>query len=310
MHVTSSLSESRIRHGAHLAALALTTALTACATHTIEVSRPAHFPNVVAHAGLSAAERALLSDNCGPFGAPEKDPTWAFGRTQLIVRAGYALEHNSVDKIALWVCEGVVPGELTGNLPRENAFAPDPELRPGERAELADYRGSGYSRGHMAPAGNQTVDRQLKRDTFFLSNMAPQLQSHNSPTWSALEDLVRDWVAEGTVDGAHVITGGFFYDPAEERSDVADGEVVHEVIGPNRVAVPTHFYKVVLGQKNGQWQAIAFSLEHKAGMGTIRDYTPYVVSIDWLEERTGLNFFPTLSLPEEVSLEQQPSAVW
>jgi DNA/RNA endonuclease G (NUC1) len=73
----------------------------------------------------------------------------------------------------------------------------------------------------MAPAGNQTVDDQRKLETFYLSNMVPQLQVHNGEIWAALEDQARDWAhARGK---AYIITGPMFYDPAEEAPQTADG---------------------------------------------------------------------------------------
>jgi endonuclease G, mitochondrial len=294
----------------HAIVLALVGMAPACASRSATTSRPARFPNVAPHAGLTPQQQALIDRNCGPFGQPEKNPDFGFGRTRFVVREGYALEHSSVDKIPIWVCERIEGDQLGGSLARDDAFGPDPQLPQGERAELADYRKSGYSRGHMAPAGDQTRDEERKRETFFLSNMAPQVQSHNSPTWSGLEDLARKWVADGKVDVEHVITGGFFYDPAEEDSRTADGEIEYKTIGPNHVAVPTHFYKIVLGRSNGQWRGVAFVIEHRAGIGTVRDFTTYVKPIDWIEERTGLDFFPQLSGPEQVRLEKSPGALW
>lgn len=287
-----------------LAAVCAAGTLSACAGRSHHALRAARYPNTQAQAGLSPEERSSLERNCGPFGWPQKDPAWGFPRTRTVTRPGYALEHNSVDKIPLWVCEAVTPEQLGGSERRNDRFQPDPKLPAGERSELKDYKGSGFSRGHMAPAGDQTRDPGLKLDTFFLSNMAPQLQRHNAPTWSGLEDLVRRWVEDGTLERAHVITGGFFYDPAEENPATADGQIAYRTIGANEVAVPTHFYKIVLGRATAGWRAIAFVIEHRDGIGRVADYKPFVQSIDWVEERTGLDFLPDLSAGEENRLEK------
>ncbi len=125
----------------------------------------------------------------------------------------------------------------------------------------------------MAPAGDQTQDEQRKQETFFFSNMAPQLQQHNSPTWSGLEGPVRSWIDSGRVSGEYVITGGAFYDPAEEDQPTAEEQVEHDVIGDHNVGVPTFFFKVVLGQTSaGEWKRIGFFVPHKKGLGTIGDW--------------------------------------
>jgi endonuclease G, mitochondrial len=222
---------------------------------------------------------------------------------------GYALEHSSVDKIPIWVCERIDGDQLGGTLSRDDAFGPDPQLPEGERAELADYRKSGYSRGHMAPAGDQTSDEERKRETFFLSNMAPQIQSHNSPTWSGLEDLAW-WVADGKVDVEHVITGGFFCYPAEEDSRTADEEIEYETIGANHVAVPSISTRSSWDDPTGNGGEWPSSSNIALALGPFGDFTTYVKPIDWIEERTGLGFFPQLSGPEQVRLKKSPGALW
>src|SRR5262249_36778264 len=150
-------------------------------------------------------DKDRIDRNC-PFGMPTTDPAWRHGPTRVVVRDGYVLQHSAVDKIPLWVCEQVTRDQLTGSLGRENPFKPDPMLPVGQRAELSDYRGSGYDRGHQAPAGDQTVDRRLKNETFFLSNMAPQSPPLNQRAWAALEDLARSWVLEQKISVAKIIT--------------------------------------------------------------------------------------------------------
>lgn len=99
------------------------------------------------------------------------------------------LEHSAVEKIPLWVAEHVTAAQFGGDVTRDDKFQPDPLLKPGARAELADYKGSGYDRGHQAPAGNETRDEKLKSETFYLSNMAPQAPRMNQQIWRKLETL-------------------------------------------------------------------------------------------------------------------------
>ncbi|MBX3388485.1 MAG: DNA/RNA non-specific endonuclease [Phycisphaeraceae bacterium] len=223
----------------------------------------------------------------------------------LIARDGYVLRHSALNKEALWVCEHVRRDQLSGNLKRSDAFRPDPLLQPGDRAELTDYRGSGYDRGHMAPAGDQTVDARKKDETFYLSNMAPQEPQLNQRVWAALEDQVRDWADQrGEV---WIITGPMWYDPREDDPSTARGFVDYWVIGANEVAVPTHCYKIVIRPDgNGDVDCVAFVIENKPGYRAPFHLDEYITSVDFIEKRTGLNFMPNLSPPAKARLENSP----
>ncbi|MFY0568496.1 DNA/RNA non-specific endonuclease [Archangium lansingense] len=262
-----------------------------------------------AEAGFTQEQERRIEANC-PFGLPRALKAWEHGPTRYVLREGYVLQHSGGDKVPLWVCEGVERAQLEGNVPRpgQGAFKPDPELPKGERAELADYRGSGYSRGHMAPAGNQTVNLQRKTETFYLSNMVPQLQVHNGQIWAALEDLTRKWaLARGK---AYIITGPMFYDPAEEDPSTADGFIDVFRIGANALPVPTHLFKIVVAQNaSGQWEAIAFVQEHR-GYEKPWDLSQTIQSIDWIEERVGFDFMPDLEEEQAQALEAAPSTLW
>jgi endonuclease G len=203
---------------------------------------------------------------------------------------------------------------VTGSLTREDdPFAPDPLLKPGRRAELKDYARTGYDRGHQSPAADETVDKRLKDETFFLSNMAPQKPALNRKIWKDLEGTVRDWAeSRGEV---YIITGGMFYDPKEETAATASGTVQFKVIGPDAVAVPTHFFKIVIAKDpKGVWQSIAFMLENKAyptpPEGQHYHFENYIKSIAWIEQRAGLNFMPELDPVEEKRLERTASPMW
>lgn len=262
-------------------------------------------------AGFTAEQIAMIEDNCGPMGMPAVDPEWPFGPTDMVVREGYVLQHSALDKIPLWVCEHVTPEEVQGNVPRRNRFAPDPQLTGKPRSELADYRRSGYDRGHQAPAGDQNSSQRLKDETFFLSNMIPQVGANNQQIWADLEHRVRGWVENGLVPSAWVVTGSFFYDPREEDPATADGFIDFSQIGAGSVSVPTHLYKLVFaeGADGGQPRAVAFVTENR-GYPKPFDFAGLVEPIDWLEERTGLDFLPSLDPLTEPQLEAAPGTLW
>lgn len=275
-------------------------------------SRPAIFSKAQMRvADFTDQEKTRIAENC-VLGMPKVDKTIVPGQTHFICREGYVLEHSSVDKIPLWVCEHVTKKNADGNMTRSDNFRADTDLPPGERAELEDYKfkvhksdkRARYDRGHQAPANNQNRDPKLKDETFILSNMCPQDPPMNSNIWRELEADVRQWVLDGP--DAFTITGPMFYDPEEDDESTADGTVNFVVIGPHGVAVPTHFYKIFIRkEKDGgdeHWAAIAFVLENRA-YNAPHHFEDHVKPISWIEERTGINFFPELKGDERKKVE-------
>jgi endonuclease G len=283
---------------------------TGCATQQ-EVARPAYFSvaRTNLQAGFSPETQARIDKHC-PFGLPRLDSNWNFGPTDIVARDGYVLQHSAVDKIPFWVCEHVTVDQLTGKAPRGNPFKADPLLASGRRAELSDYASASsvYDRGHQAPAGDQTRNQQLKDDTFYLSNMAPQVGQFNRQIWKQLEERVRKWMIAS--NGGFIITGGFFYNESEETVEHASGVIRHKVIGRNAVAVPTHFYKIALikGPDN-HWKSIAFVLKNQKYSSPYH-FEQYIHSIKWIEDRTGINFLGDLGEPDRSRLENQSSPLW
>lgn len=242
-----------------------------------------------------------------PAGMPRLDPLLLLGAFDTVVRDGYALVHSPIDKIPLFVCEHVKASELGGGLARDDKFRPDPMLPAGRRAELRDYAGSGYDRGHMAPAGDETRSEKRKAETFYLSNMAPQVPDNNRQLWRTIEETVRGWIQKR--GEAFVITGPIFHDPAEEDPKTADGLVPYEVIGPGAVAVPTHFFKIVAIAQADQWEVIALVVENRAYARPF-ELSKLIRSVDWIEARTGIDFMPDLDKALAEKIESQEPALW
>jgi DNA/RNA endonuclease G (NUC1) len=170
----------------------------------------------------SAINQAWVTDNC-QFGMPKAE--LYLGPVKVIAREGYVLAHSSVSKIPYWVCEHSTVAEITGPADRDNSkFKPDPELAGLPRAELSDYKGSGFDRGHMAPAGDFKNSQPLMDQSFYLSNMVPQHGlTFNRGIWAELEGRTRDWVKKR--GECWIISGPMFYDPLEETDSTADGIV-------------------------------------------------------------------------------------
>jgi endonuclease G len=236
---------------------------------------------------LTDAEQAWDKEN-NPFG----EPAYTVQRPhRVLVRRGYTLSHSPIDKISDWVAYHLTKQYAQGTEPRpgDEAFQPDPKLPEGQRAERADYRGSGFDRGHQCPnADARGRGKKVVAESFLLSNMTPQEPKLNQVKWAELEDKIRGWAVEfGEV---YVVTGPVFLDEAGE------GIVKHRVIGKNRVAVPTHYYKIVLRRSAaGKLDALAFLIANKKMTGT---FESHLTSIDEIERITGLDFFR--ELPDQV----------
>jgi endonuclease G len=164
--------------------------------------------------------------------------------------------------------------ELNGTVKRTNSFKADPLIAGTNLA--VDYKGSGYDRGHLAPAADMGFSEVTMRESFYYSNMAPQVPGFNRGIWKKLEEQTRDWTS--LYDSLYIVVGAVFSDSMVR-------------IGPHRVAVPTYYYKVILDNKSGQEKAIGFL------MGNASSSLPlgsFVVSIDEIERITGIDFFPLL----------------
>jgi endonuclease G, mitochondrial len=288
--------------------------LAGCSTTTEQV-RIAYFTRFQNPESVHAGDRDAKIKRLCLFGEPQHVAGWPHGPTIEIVREGYVLEHSAADKIPRWVCEHLGPENLGGPLkrPKSEPFQADPELPTGSRAELKDYRLSGYDRGHQAPAANETKNQRLQNETYFLSNMVPQVGQFNRQPWENLEETVRAWAINR--GEAYVITGPIFYDPKEDDPRTATGYFTIKAIGKDHVAVPTHIYKIViLRGRSGQWRSIALVMANKKYPQVV-NYGEFIRPIRWIEERSGINFMPELDKPGNAALHEQlerqaPSEMW
>lgn len=211
----------------------------------------------------------------------------AFSNTDIIVQhTGYTLSYAEEYEQPYWVAYVLTADKVfSTNSERQDNFHEDPYIPTGS-ATLADYKGSGYDRGHLIPAADQKWSEEAMNDSFYLSNMSPQVGSFNRGIWAKLESVVRTFAAQNQV--IYVVTGPVLTDGPYER------------IGINEVAVPNYYYKAILDYEGDEHKAIGFLLKNE---GSSADLTTFAVSIDYLEEVTGLDFFPALPDDEEDILE-------
>ena len=198
---------------------------------------------------------------------------------QIIKHEAYILKYNETYEQAEWVAYQLTATETLSLYERSNDFKEDPEVKTGS-ATNSDYANSGYDRGHLAPAADMGWSEITMQESFYFSNMSPQDPSFNRGIWKKLEELIRDWAVE--YDSLYVVTGPVL-------------KTGLKTIGTNKVAVPGYYYKVIYTYFNGAHNAIGFVLKNEGSKDALNSHA---VSIDSVENFTGINFFP--NLPDDV----------
>ena len=208
----------------------------------------------------------------------------------VIEREGYALGYLEKHEQPAWVQYVMTAEEVSHPAAkRRDDFRPDPEIPTGS-ATPRDYARSGYDRGHLAPAADMSFSPRTLSESFYMSNMSPQLPQFNRGVWSRLEKQVRHFAAREK--RIVVVTGPIL--PAEKSV----------TIGANHVTVPQYFYKAVYDTTPPE-KMIAFVLPNE---GTSADLRTFAVTVDRVEELTGLDFFSALPQPEQERLERTVTA--
>ena len=196
----------------------------------------------------------------------------------------YTLSYSEADKQAEWVAYSLTPTFINGIQKRASKFMADPNIK--DAVGPSSYTKSGYDRGHLCPAADMKLNSVSMNETFYMSNMSPQAPSFNRGIWSKLEDKVRDWALQK--NGVYVVTG-----PLLNKSC---GVV------SKSITVPCAFYKIVFKQTKAGVEAIAFMLPN---VGSSMSLSQFVVSIDYIESLTGIDFFVNLPDSEEEKFESR-----
>ncbi|KAH8591788.1 hypothetical protein B0O99DRAFT_631661 [Bisporella sp. PMI_857] len=191
-----------------------------------------------------------------------------------------------------WVAEHITPESLAAsNGDRKNSvFLEDPSVPEKFRGKLKDYFRSGYDRGHQVPAADAKWSQEAMNETFFLTNMCPQVgEGFNRDYWAHFEDFCRRLTTK--YPSVRIVTGPLYL----PKKDAVDGKwrVSYEVIGnPPNIAVPTHFYKVIFaedGTTSGPVAVGAFVLPN-AVIPNEKPITDFEVPVEAVERASGLEF--------------------
>lgn len=190
----------------------------------------------------------------------------------LICRHAYMVQTDTVAKIPVWVSYTLTPDHTVGCVKRSNAFRSDQSLAEGQFADPTDYAKSGYDIGHQANDADMDWDVGVERESFILTNMAPQRPALNRGIWKVLETSVRAWAHAG-----HPMT--IYVGPIWNSSD--------PTIGDNKVVAAHAYYKIIIDDVTKQ--SIAFVMPNlKTNQGD--DIAPFQTTVSQIESATGVTF--------------------
>lgn len=221
---------------------------------------------------------------------------------EVVTHSAMILEYSEEHEQAAWVYHSILPDIKEGTEGRTNDFRTDDKVSTGtavqedyflveEKDGEKEYDGFGYDRGHLAPSADFRWSAEALSESYYYSNMTPQLPGFNREGWVAIENQLRAYVLR-TDRALLVVTGGVLHDdlPVQERS-------------VNKVSIPEYYYKVAVDPETKK--GIGFIVPHEEHL---RSPDSYAVSIDSVESFSGIDFFTLL--PEQEKVESQYDATY
>lgn len=199
---------------------------------------------------------------------------------QIVYHSAMVLGYNDLHEQANWVAHIVTRDIMEGTIGRTNDFRADSLVKNGS-ADTDDYWDSGYDRGHLAPSADFRWSKKALSESYYYSNMSPQVPEFNREIWADLEGMVRKWAIDN--EEVMVITG-----PILRKGLPTIGE-------KNKISIPEFYYKIILDNKEPEVKAIAFLIPNK---GMKQDPMLFAVSVDSVEKASGIDFFP--SMPDDL----------
>ena len=191
---------------------------------------------------------------------------------EIVEHSFYTLSYSEPHEQAEWVAYTLKQEHLTYDDRERPYFIEDPKVST-KSADWRNYRGSGYDRGHLLPAGDRRFSEQAYNETFYTSNISPQNKDFNAGIWNRLEQQVRYWCKkEGEL---FVVTGGVLEEGLPQ-------------IGDEDVDVPRAYYKIVMKGSGDNTKVLAFLIPAEESQKPLQGF---LVSVDEVEKRTGIDFF-------------------
>lgn len=207
--------------------------------------------------------------------------------SQILNRKAYTTSYNCDTRNPNWVAWHLTAEHVDGEIPRDNNYYEDEEV-PLPRATNEDYKGSGWSHGHMCPAADNKWSEQAMRESCLLTNICPQHASLNSGVWNVIERDCRKWAEQ--YGDLYIVCGPVYLNRE------------HETIGENKIVVPEAFFKVIL-RMNPQPAAIGYVVRNNEGK---KKRDQFINTVDDVERIAGYDFFS--ALPDEIENEVERTA--
>ncbi len=212
----------------------------------------------------------------------------------LVVRNQYVLSYSRTKKVPNWVSWKLTAGDLGGG-GRHKKFRADPTIpKKWGRATDADYKRSGYTRGHIVASGERQASVRENSKTFVFTNILPQIEANNGGPWLHLETHYREQAERHNQD-VYIMAGGIY-------------EGAPKTIGANHVAVPSATWKVAVFLEKGQkitdidasTRVVSIVVPNVVGaVERSQPFTKFRVTPKQIEKRAGVRFFA--HLPPKVS---------
>lgn len=228
----------------------------------------------------------------------------------------YALEWNAEKKHAAWVAFSFDEVTSKDVVSRTDAWDVDPGLPADMQTTEAQHKSDGYDKGHICASEDRVYSKEANEQTFYYSNMSPQISSFNQGFWQKLEARVQKWgrSTPTTYDKVYVTKGGTINQLLISFTGlVKAGDSLYPTTNENGftihgLACPKYYYMAILSEKGDAYHAIGFWIAHREDLPkqpTVDELKKYAVSIDELEEYTGLDFF--CNLPDVIEDEVESS---
>lgn len=216
----------------------------------------------------------------------------------------YSLEYSYKYKHSYWIAYRF-DNTTGGNVGRNEAYKPDPELPSQYAAKHNDYTNSGYTRGHLCASSDRQYSKEANQQTFYMSNISPQSGNgfnQSGSAWNTGEDKVQAWgynISRST-DTLYVVKGG----------TIGEGMIKGYI--KNEIAIPKYFFMAVLFRSGDNYKAIGFYMPHEnlKDDPDKKDPKKYLMSIDALEQETGIDFFHNLPDNIENTVEATYNTRW
>lgn len=203
----------------------------------------------------------------------------------------YSVEWDIEKKSQRWTCYQMMRGYQVTGISRyygEPQYPFDEDLPSYDYFSSDLFWGSGFQHGHICPSADRLYSDRANYQTFYLTNMQPQYNEFNGGIWKKLEEKIRKaWTPSNTSDVLYVCKGGTIDN---------ENQIIKRISG--RLIVPRYFFTALLLKNSSGYRAIGFWMEHTAIDNSTDNLKNYAVSIDELEQKTGIDFF--CNLPDDI----------